>query len=178
MRRRLIGLFGAAVLALSQASAPAYAYPPKDADWVQLSANAEAILTAWTELDFVRAFNDSPDDLDGMQAAMRQRMSSVNAACTVMRDQIGTGGLFGPDMWTQGYRQTCWALASFQKNSARTLADKVCDETKSALNFFRAFRPKKWPAAYPKAQAHITGFEAINEQLREVIRAQKVKGCN
>ncbi|EGF89825.1 hypothetical protein ABI_42480 [Asticcacaulis biprosthecium C19] len=157
-------------------AAPAQAYPPKPQDWETLSANNAAFLGAWDA--FVYSYQPGGGkDLDEVQAELTQQMVAVNAACTQIRDQIGSGMLFGPEQWTKGFAHTCWALASFQKAGGRNLADKVCGETKDALNFFTAFKPKKWPADYPQAQEHIAQFSDANHLLREVLFDAGAKQC-
>lgn len=164
------------LLATFVMAVPSYAYPPKTQDWQALDSNNSRFLMAWDS--FVVQFQDGDaTDLKSLQATMSAQMGEVNSACAAIRDQIGSGGLFGPEMWTKGFAHTCWALASFQKAGAHDLAAKVCGETKDAINFFTAFRPKKWPADYAAAQDHIGRFTKVNNDLREILTAAGAKGC-
>lgn len=173
MRRFTPLLFVGCVLI---SATPALAYPPKPQDWQALSANNAAFLAAW--VGFVSNYKPGGGkSLDEVQDDLASQMVSVNAACTQIRDQIGSGMTFGPEQWTKGFAHTCWALASFQKAGSRNLADKVCGETKDALNFFTAFKPKKWPQDYPEAQDHIAQFTQANHLLREVLFEAGAKQC-
>jgi hypothetical protein len=151
---------------------PAAAYPPKPQDWLNLRDNAEAVIEGWKQA--VGRTNEEfdsltrLDDLSAIQSFLKERMGPLNAACGKMRDQIGSGGLFGPEMWTQGYRQTCWAIASLQ-NAKNNTRSKVCDESKSADRFFISFRPKKLPENYVEAGDHMRMFGAINKSLRDLL---------
>lgn len=166
--RRLAGVMAAAALTATAGSAAAY--PPKDADWTALEANAGAVIAAWDQMDFVATYNATDmSDMGAFRATMKARMAGVNAACAQLRDQIGSGGLFGPEMWTQGFRQTCWALATFQKDFTPSGGDKLCGEAKDALNFFKQYRPAKSPARYPMAGVHVSRFAEINETLKSTV---------
>lgn len=163
----------AVALGLSVVATTAAAYPPKDADWTALQNNAGEVIAAWDALDFVSTVNATDTaDLATFRASMRAKMVGVNAACAQVRDQIGAGGLFGPEMWTQGFRQTCWAMATFQKDFTPSAGEKLCGEAKDAIKFFRMYKPAKSPAQYPMAGAHVTRFIEINETLKLT-----VKGC-
>lgn len=175
MMRTMTGRTAAvlAAVALTVAAGTAAAYPPKDADWTALESNAGAVITAWDAMDFIATVNATDTaDMGAFRATMKSRMAGVNAACAQVRDQIGTGGLFGPEMWTQGFRQTCWALATFQKDFTPSAGEKLCGETKDALNFFKQYKPAKSPARYPMAGVHVSRFIEINETLKLT-----VKGC-
>lgn len=167
-RRGLAGV--AAALTLAGAASTAAAYPPKDADWVALQTNAGAVVAAWDEMDFVATYNATDmSDMGAFRATMKARMAGVNAACAQVRDQIGTGGLFGPEMWTQGFRQTCWAMATFQKDFTPSAGEKLCGEVKDSLNFFKQYRPARSPAQYPMAAVHVGRFIEINETLKSTV---------
>jgi hypothetical protein len=166
---RLAGVLAAT--ALTAAAGGAAAYPPRDADWAALETNAGAVIAAWDQMDFVATYNATDmSDMGAFRATMKARMAGVNAACAQVRDQIGSGGLFGPELWTQGFRQTCWALATFQKDFTPSGGDKLCGEAKDALNFFKQYKPAKSPARYPMAGVHVTRFVEINETLKTTVR--------
>lgn len=169
--RRVAGMLAAVTLTAAAAVAgTAAAYPPKDADWNRLETNAGAVIAAWDQMDFVATYNATDmSDMSAFRATMKARMAGVNAACAQVRDQIGSGGLFGPEMWTQGFRQTCWALATFQKDFTPSAGDKLCGEAKDALNFFKQYRPAKSPTQYPMAGAHVSRFIEINETLKSTV---------
>lgn len=158
-------------------ASPALAYPPKAQDWVMLGDNNKELINAYMQFGENVKISDSLESLKDIQEQFTAQMGGVNAACKKIRDQIGTGGLFGPDMWTQGFSQTCWALASFQKASNHSFNEKICSETKAAINFFKAFRPKKWPADYPQAEADMAKFVVINNTLREIMFTAGDKKC-
>lgn len=168
------GLGVVAATVLTVAAGTAQAYPPKESDWVALSANAGAAITAWDKADFVGAINSAPaGDSDAARAILRQRMVAFDAACTKIRDQIGSGGLFGPDLWTQGFRQTCWAMATLEKDFTPSNQAKVCGEAKDAINFFKQYKPARSPVAYPLAPDHVARFIAINETLKQAVQRCK-----
>jgi len=157
--------------------ATAWAYPPKSADWVALGENNKALISAWQSFGANIELAPTGGNLEAIQEQLKPQMASVNAACGRIRDQIGMGGLFGPDMWTKGFAQTCWALASFQKAGAHDFAAKMCGETKDALNFFHAFKPRKWPTDYPAAEADIASFVEINNGLRKLLFESGIRDC-
>ncbi|MFZ4605897.1 MAG: hypothetical protein ACOYM5_06525 [Caulobacter sp.] len=168
------GLGVLAATMLTAAAGAALAYPPKEGDWVALSNNAGSAIAAWDTADFVGAINGAPaGDSDAARAILRQRMAGFDGACALIREQIGSGGLFGPDLWTQGFRQTCWAMATLEKDFTPSNQAKVCGEAKDAINFFRQYRPARAPAAYPLATEHVARFVAINESIKSVVKACK-----
>lgn len=168
------GLGVAVATALTIAAGTAQAYPPKESDWTALSANAGAAIAAWDAADFVGAVNSAPaGDSNAARAILRQRMAGFDAACGKIRDQIGSGGLFGPDLWTQGFRQTCWAMATLEKDFTPSNQAKVCGEAKDAINFFKQYKPARSPAAYPLAAEHVARFVAINETLKQTVQRCK-----
>jgi hypothetical protein len=171
-RGRLAGMLAAVALTAAAAVAgTAAAYPPKDDDWKALETNAGAVIAAWDQMDFVATYNAADmSDMGAFRATMKASMAGVNAACAKVRDQIGSGGLFGPELWTQGFRQTCWAMATFQKDFTPSGGDKLCGEARDALNFFKQYKPAKSPARYPMAAVHVTRFIEINETLKTTVR--------
>ncbi|MBI5941769.1 MAG: hypothetical protein HY859_15240 [Caulobacterales bacterium] len=167
--KRAIGILAATALTIAAGSAQAY--PPRESDWVALSTNVGAAIAAWDKADFIGAINSAPaGDSGAARAILRQRMAGFDAACGAIREQIGSGGLFGPDLWTQGFRQTCWAMATLEKDFTPSNQAKVCGEAKDAINFFKQYKPARSPAAYPLAAEHVARFVAINETLKQAVQ--------
>lgn len=161
-----------ASLCVLAAATPAFAYPPKTADWQALSQNAADAIAAWNAADYPALTQAAPEDEEAQRAYFSETLAAVDQVCTRLRAQIGTGGLFGPDMWTQGFSQACWSIGSAQRSTGAVRGKKICQEAKASLNFFKQFRPARTPADYPLAAEHVAAFSEIAEMMKA-----SVTGC-